>query len=267
MLLEPPEKVTIGMIGGTGVYDPEVFTDIKEYKVYTPFGAPSDKVMVGSLQNRRVAFIPRHGRDHIYPPHLVNYRANIWALKSLGVHRLITVSAVGSLKDEIEPGHLFIPDQCFDWTRSRPRTFFEIGTVAHASMAHPFCQDLTEFIANKAKGLKLPYHYKGTVITIEGPQFSTIAESLFYRAQGFSIIGMTLHPEVYLAREAEMCFANISMVTDYDVYAEKPVSHEEVQKTMGENLDKVKKLLNAVIPAMSEKQTKCACGTALKGAV
>ncbi|MFX0167845.1 MAG: S-methyl-5'-thioadenosine phosphorylase [Candidatus Hodarchaeota archaeon] len=267
MLVKPPEKVTIGMIGGTGVYDPAVFTDIKEYKIYTPFGAPSDKIMIGTLQNRRIAFIPRHGRDHIYPPHLVNYRANIWALKSLGVRRLLTVSAVGSLQDEIRPGDLFFPDQCFDWTRSRVRTFFETGTVAHVSVAEPFCPELTGFIAEKAKGLKLPYHHKGTVITIEGPQFSTKAESRFYRAQGFHIIGMTLHPEVYLARETELCFANISMITDYDVYAEKPVSHEEVQKTMSENLDKVKKLLIAVIPTMSEKQDKCSCGSALQGAV
>jgi 5'-methylthioadenosine phosphorylase len=267
MLVKPPEKVTIGIIGGTGVYDPEVFTDIKEYKIYTPFGAPSDKIMVGSLEKQRVAFIPRHGGGHNYPPHLVNYRANIWALKSLGVTRLITVSAVGSLKDEIKPGDLFIPDQAFDWTRSRPRTFFEEGVVAHVSMAHPFCPELTTFIAQRAKALKLPHHFKGTIITIEGPQFSTIAESHFYRAQGFDIIGMTLHPEVYLAREAQLCFTNVSMITDYDVYAEKPVSHEEVQKTMAENLGKVKLLLTDVIPSMSTKQDKCQCGKALEGAV
>jgi 5'-methylthioadenosine phosphorylase len=267
MLVKPPEKVTIGMIGGTGVYDPEVFTKIKEYKIYTPFGAPSDKVMIGTLKNRRVAFIPRHGRAHSYPPHLVNYRANIWALKSLGVQRLITVSAVGSLQDEIKPGDLFIPDQAFDWTRSRKRTFFEKGTVAHVSVAEPFCPDLSGFIANKAKDLKLPYHHKGTLITIEGPQFSTKAESRFYRAQGFHIIGMTLHPEVYLAREAQLCFTNVSMITDYDVYADKPVSHEEVQKTMAENLGKVKKLLTEVIPSISETQDKCNCDKALQGAV
>lgn len=267
MFQEPPEKVSIGLIGGTGVYDPEVFTNIKEYKVYTPFGSPSDKVMVGTIKKRRVAFIPRHGRQHTYPPHLVNYRANIWALKFLGVRRLLTVSAVGSLQDEIKPGDLFIPDQAFDWTRSRKRTFFEEGTVAHVSVAEPFCPDLSSFIANKAKTLKLPHHYKGTVITIEGPQFSTKAESRFYRAQGFHIIGMTLHPEVYLAREAEICFTNVSMITDYDVYAEKPVSHEEVQRTMAENLDKVRKLLAEVIPNMSEEQDKCDCGKALQGAV
>ncbi|MFX1510544.1 MAG: S-methyl-5'-thioadenosine phosphorylase [Promethearchaeota archaeon] len=267
MLVKPPEKVSIGMIGGTGVYDPEVFTDIKDYKIYTPFGAPSDKIMVGTLKNQRVAFIPRHGRGHNYPPHLVNYRANIWALKSIGVTRLITVSAVGSLKDEIKPGDLFIPDQAVDWTRSRKRTFFEEGIVAHVSMAEPFCPDLSRFIADHAKALKLPHHYKGTIITIEGPQFSTIAESHYYRAQGFDIIGMTLHPEVYLAREAQICFTNVSMITDYDVYAEKPVSHEEVQKTMAENLGKVKTLLSEVIPKMSTKQDNCQCGKALEGAV
>lgn len=267
MLLDPPEKVIIGMIGGTGVYDPDVFSDIKEFKIYTPFGAPSDKIMIGTLKNRRIAFIPRHGRNHNYPPHLVNYRANIWALKSLGVKRLITVSAVGSLQDEIKPGDLFIPDQAFDWTRSRKRTFFEEGTVAHVSVAEPFCSDLSSYMATQAKALKLPYHHGGTIITIEGPQFSTKAESLFYRAQGFHIIGMTLHPEVYLAREAEMCFTNVSMITDYDVYAEKPVSHEEVQRTMAENLDKVKKLLLAVLPGMSDAQENCGCGKALQGAV
>ncbi len=267
MFLKPPEKVSIGVIGGTGVYDPKVFTGIKEYKIYTPFGAPSDKIMIGTIKNRRIAFIPRHGRDHIYPPHLVNYRANIWALKALGVRRLITVSAVGSLQDEIKPGDLFIPDQCFDWTRSRKRTFFEQGTVAHVSVAEPFCPELSKFIAEKAKSLKLPFHHKGTIITIEGPQFSTRAESRFYRMQGFHIIGMTLHPEIYLAREAEICFTNVSMITDYDVYADKPVSHEEVQKTMAENLGKVRKLLTAVLPTMSETQDKCDCGKALQGAV
>jgi 5'-methylthioadenosine phosphorylase len=267
LLGEPPEKVSIGLIGGTGVYDPEIFTDIKEYKIYTPFGAPSDKYMVGALKGRRIAFLPRHGRLHSYPPHNVNYRANIWGFKALGVKRLISVSATGSLQPDYDPGELVIPDQCFDWTRQRKKTFFDTGVTAHASLADPFCPELRQFIIDKAKKIKLPLFEKGTYITIEGPQFSTRAESIFYKNQGFHIIGMTMNPEINLAREAELCYATIAMITDYDVWAEKPVSHEEVIQTMQKNIGKVRNLLAEVIPNMIEEQSKCECGTALQGAI
>ena len=267
MFWEPPEKVTIGLVGGTGVYDPKIFTDLKEYKIYTPFGATSDKVMIGTLKNRRIAFIPRHGRDHTIPPHLVNYRANIWAFKSLGVKRVISVSAVGGLQEDYGPGTIVIIDQCFDWTRTRKKTFFEGGPVVHISLADPFCPTLRQFIIDKAKAIKLPVKESGTVVTIEGPQFSTRAESRFYRSQGFHIISMTTNPEVNLAREAELCYATIAMVTDYDVWADRPVSAEEVGKTMAKNIDKVRRLLAEVIPAMPEHQDKCACGRALEGAL
>ncbi|MFX1476310.1 MAG: S-methyl-5'-thioadenosine phosphorylase [Promethearchaeota archaeon] len=266
-LIKPPEKVSIGLIGGTGAYDPKDITDVKEYKIYTPYGAPSDNVIIGTLKGRRIAFIPRHGRHHTTPPHLVNYRANIWALKSLGVKRLITTAAVGSLQDDYKPGELVITDQAFDWTRTRKKTFFEGGKVVHVSLADPFCPDLRSFIIDKARALKLPIHDTGTYVTMEGPQFSTKAESRFYRSQGFHLIGMTLHPEVNLAREAELCFANIAMITDYDVYADRPVSAEEIGKVMAENVEKLRKLLAEVIPDMSEKQSNCDCNKALRGAV
>ena len=265
-LIESPEKVSIGLIGGTGVYDPAAFTDVKEVKVYTPFGLTSDKILIGTLKGRRIAFIPRHGRFHTIPPHLVNYRANIWALKALGVKRLIGSTAVGSLQEDYDPGELVIPDQTFDWTRTRKKTFFEGGPVAHVSLADPFCPDLTKFVAKKAKAIKLPVFEKGTYICMEGPQFSTKAESRFYRAQGFHVIGMTIHPEVNLAREAEMCYVSIAMITDYDVWAERPVSVEVVTKNMAKNIDKIRRLLAEVIPNMSEKQTSCNCGKALQGA-
>ena len=264
---KPPEKVSIGLIGGTGAYDPKDITDVKEYTIKTPFGAPSDKVTIGTFKGRQIAFIPRHGRKHTMPPHLVNYRANIWALKSLGVKRLITTAAVGSLQDEYKPGELVITDQAFDWTRTRKKTFFEEGKVVHVSLADPFCPDLRKFLIKKARSLKLPIHDTGTYITMEGPQFSTKAESRFYRSQGFHLIGMTLNPEVNLAREAELCFANIAMITDYDVYADRPVSAEEIGRVFAENVEKVRKLLADVIPAMSETQENCDCGTALQGAV
>jgi 5'-methylthioadenosine phosphorylase len=267
MLGKPPEKVSIGLIGGTGVYDPEVFTDIKEYKIYTPYGAPSDKYLLGTIKGRRIAFLPRHGRDHTIPPHLVNYRANIWGFKTLGVKRLISVSAVGSLQEDYDPGELVVPDQCFDWTRTRRKTFFEGGPVVHASLADPFCPELRQFIISKAKACKLTVFDKGTYVTMEGPQFSTRAESRFYKNQGFHVIGMTMNPEVNLAREAEMCYATIAMITDYDVWAERPVSAEEVRNNMAKNIGKVRQLLMEVIPNMSEKQDKCNCGTALQGAI
>lgn len=266
-MVEPPVKVAIGIIGGTGVYDPQLIENVEEHKVYTPYGAPSDKILVGTIRGRRVAFLPRHGRHHTIPPHLVNYRANIWALKAIGVRRLLSVSAVGSLQDEYKPGEFVIPDQAFDWTRTRKKTFFEGGQVAHVSLADPFCPDLSKLVAQKARELKLPLHDKGTYITIEGPQFSTRAESRFYRAQGFHIIGMTLHPEVNLAREAQMCYTTIAMITDYDVYAERPVSAEEVGRVMAENIGKVRQLLAEAIPTIPETQDKCQCAKALQGAL
>jgi 5'-methylthioadenosine phosphorylase len=267
MFWETPEKVSIGLMGGTGVYDPKFLTDVKEYKVYTPYGATSDKVMIGTMKTRRVAFIPRHRRDHTIPPHLVNYRANIWALKSVGVKRLISISAVGGLQEDYGPGTLVVLDQCFDWTRTRKKTFFEGGPVVHVSLADPFCPTLRQFIIDRAKAIKMPIKETGTVVTIEGPQFSTRAESRFYRNQGFHIISMTVSPEVNLAREAELCYATIGMVTDYDVWADHPVSAEEVGKTMAGNIEKVRRLIMEVIPALPEAQDKCTCGHALKGAL
>ncbi|MEM4757061.1 MAG: S-methyl-5'-thioadenosine phosphorylase, partial [Desulfurococcaceae archaeon] len=208
--------------------------DVKEFKIYTPYGAPSDNIVVGVLKNRRVAFIARHGRGHKIPPHRVNYRANIWALKSLGVKWIIAVSAVGSLREDYRPGDFVVPDQFIDMTKGvRPYTFFEGGVVAHVSVADPFCEQLRKIILKVATEYpEIRIHDKGTYVCIEGPRFSTRAESRIWKEVfKADIIGMTLVPEVTLACEAQLCYATIAMVTDYDVWAEKPVTAEEVMKT------------------------------------
>ena len=260
------EKIEIGIIGGTGIYEPELLKEMVEAKVYTPYGETSDLIVTGIFKGKRVAFLPRHGKRHQIPPHMINYRANIWALKSLGVTRVIAVSAVGSLREEIAPGHFVIPDQFIDYTKSRKYTFYDGGQVAHISAADPFCPELRSVVINACKELGYNVHEKATYICIEGPRFSTRAESKMYRAWGADVIGMTLVPECILAREAEMCYVNIAMVTDYDVWADKPVSHEQVIKTLNENVGKVKKLLEVVIPRIPSERT-CGCKDTLKGAI
>ncbi len=268
MFWEAPEKVSIGLVGGTGVYDVKLFTDIKEYKVYTPFGATSDKVMVGTLKNRRIAFIPRHGRDHTIPPHLVNYRANIWAFKSLGVKRIVSVSAVGGLQEDYGPGTIVLLDQCFDWTRTRKKTFFEGGPVVHISLADPFCPTLRQFIIDRAKAIKIPVKESGTVVTIEGPQFSTRAESRFYRGQGFHVISMTVNPEVNQAREAELCYATMAMVTDYDVWyeGEEDVTLEQVLGNVRRNVATAQAIVRRVVDALAQGRD-CGCRHAVESAI
>ncbi|MBI2126319.1 MAG: S-methyl-5'-thioadenosine phosphorylase [Thaumarchaeota archaeon] len=260
------EKAEIGIIGGTGVYDPGLLEDAKSIKVYTPYGEPSDYVTVGVFKGRKVAFLPRHGKGHRIPPHKINYRANIWAFKELGVTRIVAPSAVGSLKEEMEPGHTVIPDQFIDRTRSRPSTFYEGGFVCHVSTADPFCPEIRKLAIGSAKKLKIDVHDYGTYVCIEGPRFSTRAESKMFRQWGAHIIGMTLVPEVVLAREAEMCYVNIATVTDYDVWADKPVSAEEVVETLRKNVDKTKKMLERIIPEIPKKR-RCTCGQALEGAI
>lgn len=272
MLVSPPERVKIAVIGGSGVYDLPGLSDIVEYKVHTPYGAPSDNIIVGTLRGRRVAFLPRHGRGHKYPPHRVNYRANIWALKSLGVKWLIAVSAVGSLREDYGPGDFVLPDQFIDMTKGvRPFTFFEGGRVAHISMADPFCEHLREVIRLAASEFpEIRLHDRGTYVCIEGPRFSTRAESRVWKEVfRADIIGMTLVPEINLACEAEMCYATIAMVTDYDVWAERPVTAEEVMKTMSSNVDKVKKLLPRIIELLPEEpdERKCSCCRCLETAL
>ncbi len=258
----------IGIIGGTGVYDPGLFSDKREVKVHTPYGEPSDLVTVGEYSGVRVAFIPRHGRGHRIPPHMINSRANIWALKQLGVKRIVAPSAVGSLQEALRPGDIAIPDQFIDFTKKREYTFYDGGQVCHVSVADPFCPELRQVAIGRIKDLDFPLHDRATYICIEGPRFSTRAESKFYRdAMKGEIIGMTLVPEVTLAREAEICYLSVATVTDYDVWADKPVSSSEIIETLAKNVEKTKKLIADLIPSIPQKRTKCTCGTALEGAL
>ena len=258
------EKDTeIGIIGGTGIYDPTIIRDVKEIKVYTPFGRTSDLVSVGYYKDVKVAFIPRHGRKHQIPPHRIPSRANIWALKELGVKRIIAPGAVGSLRDKYGPGEFVLVDQFIDMTKWRDDTFYEGGQVCHVSAADPFCPELREIFIKSAEELRMPCYERGTYVCIQGPRFSTRAESNLFRSWGADVIGMTLYPEVVLAREMEICYISIAMITDYDVWAEKPVSTEEVIKTMEKNVDNFKKLVvNTLLKIPGER--RCPCRNALK---
>ena len=255
----------IGIIGGSGVYDPEFLRDSKEITVYTPFGQTSDLIIVGNFKNVEIAFIPRHGRGHVIPPHKINSRANIWALKELGVKRIIAPSAVGSLKEDIKPGDIVISNQFIDRT-NRVNTFYEGGKVCHISVADPFCPELLKIVRDTCVNLDFRFHTDATTICIEGPRFSTRAESRLFRSWGADIIGMTLVPECVLAREAETCYLSVATVTDYDVWAEKPVTWEEVVKTSKTNLVKTKKILEEMIPRIP-KERNCNCENALKDAI
>ena len=257
--------IKIGIIGGSGLYDPELLEDAKQIKVHTPFGRTSDLITAGNFKGQELFFIPRHGSGHRIHPTDVNSRANIWALKQLGVTHLITSSAVGSLKEEYAPGQLVIADQFIDRTHHRKQTFYEGNQVCHISVAEPCCHYLRNLLNNTAQELQLPHHKKGTCVVIEGPRFSTRAESNVFRSWDADIIGMTMVPEAVLAREAEICYATIAMVTDYDVWKEEHVTLEEVIKTMQSNVEKVKKLLAAVIPKIEEKD--CNCRNALQSAL
>ena len=266
-LLNPPnENVSIAIIGGTGVYDPKIFRDSKEVKVFTPYGATSPFLSIGFHGNRKIAFLPRHGRDHSIPPHGINYRANIYALKQLGVERIISVSSVGSLREELQPGDFVFPDQFIDRTKNRADTFFEGGQVVHVSSADPFCPQMRKIYSDSAQKLTITAHAAGTYVCIEGPRFSTRSESKLFRLWGADIVGMTLYPEAILAREARMCYASISMVTDFDVWAEKPVSAKEVSETLRKNIESAKRLILSAVDNLP-KEKSCTCADALSGAV
>lgn len=264
------EKVPIGIIGGSGLYDPKIFTDQKEIKIYTPYGNPSDSIIIGTVEGKRVAFLPRHGRGHKIPPHKINYRANLWAFKELGVKWVISVSAVGSLRLDYKPGDFVVPDQFIDMTKGRQYSFFDGPVVAHVSMADPFCNALRKVIIETAKDLGITVHPTGTYICIEGPRFSTRAESRIWREVfKADIIGMTLVPEINLACELQMCYATIGTITDYDVFAEIPVTAEEVTRVLNENAEKSRKLLYEVIKRLPEKpdERECSCCNSLKTAL
>lgn len=229
--------IRLGIIGGSGLYGMEGLTDVEEINVSTPFGDPSDAIIVGTLHGQRLAFIPRHGRGHVYAPHEVPYKANMYALKSLGVKYVVAVSACGSLREDYAPGHICIPDQLYDNTKSRSSSFFSKGLVVHAGVADPFSPELSSVVANAVNAVGGTVHEGGTFITIEGPRFSTRGESNTFRQWGMSIIGMTTSPEAYLAIEAEMAYACMAHVTDYDVWHEsdEPVTVEMVIRIIGQN--------------------------------
>jgi len=262
-------EVKIGIIGGSGVYQIDGIKDIKEIKLKTPFGEPSDSIIVGTLYGVKVAFLPRHGRGHRILPTEVNSHANIYAMKLLGVEYIIAISACGSLKEEIKPRDFVLPDQLFDRTRLRRPTFFGNGVVGHISFDEPYCPELRKLIFDKSKELNITTHFGGTYVCIEGPQFSTKAESEVNRKLGFSIVGMTALPEAKLAREAEICYATIGLVTDYDVWKEgEEVTISKVIENLNANVENVKKLLSKVIPSIDlSSPRKCACASALKYAI
>jgi 5'-methylthioadenosine phosphorylase len=258
----------IGIIGGSGLYELEGMTDVRWRRVRTPFGDPSDELCTGRLDGRAVIFLPRHGRGHRLTPTELNFRANIWALKSLGAEWVISVSAVGSMKEEIRPLDLVVPDQFFDLTRRRISSFFGDGIVAHVGMAEPVCARLASLLEKAARGTGATVHRGGTYICIEGPQFSTKAESRIYRAWGVDVIGMTNMPEAKLAREAELCYATLALATDYDVWHEShdAVTVEAVIANLLKNVATAREVLRGVIPSIDGPRT-CECPTLLKNAV
>ncbi|ABX13297.1 S-methyl-5'-thioadenosine phosphorylase [Nitrosopumilus maritimus] len=259
------KDVEIGIFGGTGIYDSGLLEDAKEVDIDTPYGKPSDTITVGTFKGRKIAFLPRHGKKHTIPPHMINFKANIWAFKELGVTRIIAPSAVGSLKEELAPGHFVLPTQFLDFTKSRDGSFSEDGRVIHISVADPFCPELQSSITEVTDSLDMNIHKDCTYVCIEGPRFSTKAESKFYRTTGADIIGMTLVPECQLAREAQICYASISTVTDYDVWAEKPVTAKEVLETLSKNVEGTKKILTELIEKIP-KDRSCSCAKALEEA-
>ena len=260
------EKAEIGIFGGTGIYDSGLLTEGKEIIVDTPFGKTSDSITVGIFKGKKVAFMPRHGRKHTIPPHLINFRANIWAFKELGITRIIAPSAVGSLKHDLKPGDFILPSQFIDFTKSRKYSFFEGEKVVHISVADPFCPELQNAVSKASDKINLKVHKNCTYVCIEGPRFSTRAESKFYKEViGADIIGMTLVPECQLAREAQMCYVSISTVTDYDVWADKPVTAKEVLETLSKNVETTRKILSH-LPDLIPQQRNCSCEKALSEA-
>jgi len=265
---EPTAEAAIGVIGGSGLYELEGLSDVTWRKVRTPFGDPSDAYCVGRFAGRRVVFLPRHGRGHRVMPSDLNFRANIWGLRSLGVQWVLSISAVGSMKEAIRPLDLVIPDQFFDATKRRVSSFFGDGIVAHIGMAEPVCPDLAAALEKAAHQTPATVHRGGTYICIEGPQFSTKAESRIYRSWGVDVIGMTNMPEAKLAREAELCYATLALATDYDVWHEthEAVTVEAVIQNLLKNVATAKDVLRRVIPAIASPRT-CPCPTLLANAV
>src|SRR4030065_939349 len=259
-------QAEIGIIGGTGLYDPKLLKNVKEITLSTPYGAPSDAITVGELGGRRVAFLPRHAKKHTLSPTDINSRANICALKKLGVQRILAPSTVGSLKEEFKPGDIVFVDQFIDRTTRREQSFYTEKRVCHISVAEPMCPELRRTLIAVAKDLGISAHSTGPYVCIEGPRFSTKAESRMYRGWGADVVGMTLVPECVLAREAEICYASISMVTDYDVWKDHPVCVDDIVKTMKANIENVKRIIVETIEKIP-KERSCECKSALKNAL
>ncbi len=259
---------TVGIIGGSGIYSMEGLKDTRELRVKTPFGDPSDAIVVGTLEGKQVAFLARHGRGHRILPSEINFRANICAMKQLGVERIISVSAVGSLQEDLRPGEFLVPDQFFDRTKSRVSTFFSGGLVAHVGFDKPTCAQVSAVLADASVHCGVKAHRRGTYVCIEGPQFSTLAEAHVHRQLRFEVIGMTNVTEAKLAREAELCYATIAMITDYDCWhpEHESVTVTQIMATLNQNAENAQKVLREAVRTMPEERN-CKCGAALQHAL
>ncbi len=259
------ERADVGVFGGSGFY--ALLENARDVWVETPYGTPSDRIAVGELGGKTVAFLPRHGRDHRYPPHAVNYRANVWAMKELGVSRIIAPTACGSLKKEVEPGHMVVADQVVDRTTGRNDTFYDGPITTHVSFADPYCPQLRPIAVDALRSLGVTTHATGTIVVIQGPRFSTRAESKWFQDAGWEVINMTQYPECYLARELEMCYVNISLITDYDVGlpGAQPVTHEDVLSVFASNNERVRAGIAKIVEAIPPVRN-CGCGNALASA-
>lgn len=257
------DSADVAIIGGTTIIDTSLLDGLREVEVHTPYGRPSDTITLGSIEGVGVAVLPRHGRGHTIPPHLINFRANVDALHQLGVKRIVATAAVGSLKDEFRAGDIVIPDQFIDWSKE-VHGFYGDGKFYHVSMADPFCPEVRQTLIETCKKLGLSHHETGTYLKIDGPQLSTRAASRMYR-QFADIIGMTCIPEAILARERQMCLAVLATVTDYDVWAERPVRFDEIRRVISQNAENTKKVLHEAVKSIS-KERGCACQKALEGA-
>ena len=257
----------IGVFGGSGFY--KLFDEYEEKAIETPYGAPSARVAIGTMAGKKVAFMPRHGAHHQLPPHKINYRANVWAMKSLGVNRVISPCAAGSLQTHVEPGHFVVCDQFVDRTSGRADTFYDGPISTHVSSADPYCPEMRELAIAAGEKAGITMHKTGTVVVIQGPRFSSKAESRWFTSLGWEVINMTQYPEAHLAREQELCVVNISLITDYDsglIGNVQPVSHAEVVKVFGENISKLQSLLINLIETLPSSRGKCGCGSTLKHA-
>ena len=263
MIFDDAPQIDVGVFGGSGFYD--LLESAEEYKLYTPYGSPSSQVMIGKIGGKTVGFIPRHDKGHMIPPHLINYRANMYAMHMMGAKRVLGPSACGSLQPHIKPGDFVVVDQFVDRTKGRKDTFYDGQRVVHVSSADPYCPELRKLAVDSCQKLEIPVHDGGTVVVIQGPRFSTRAESKWYANQGWEVINMTQYTEGYLARELEICYSNIALITDYDagVDSSEAVVNSDVARVFAENLDKLKNLLVDMIPRIPEERS-CICSEALK---